>query len=550
MSKFDVVRVLRSRWARTREDAGVALVAVIGLMVLVGIIAATVVSATGATVAVTTATRADVQAKATAEAGIEYVESLVGLGGCAAEESGGVVNAPVGLPDFSAQIFWSTVGSATRASAAGCPPATATSVLVVSTGRATASGIGDASKNTATVEALYEYSDVPEFSLNKAVFTGTNMTFNNLARVLRDASAPDLAADVYAGGQEYTCNAGSLIEGSVYLRGGDNPVAGWFKNENGGCTIKGDLISRSDVFCNGGMTVGRNLYTQRRLEVNNTACKVTGNVGVELGLTSSGGYQVGGDVQVNGNYLDHGHVTVGGRLSVAGNLVWATGTPGSFPYTHPAARKTIPNIPDEKFPELTDDWINSNFAGWARPGWNATMLAAKGASWVTNVCNQGSASMGTLVISTNTILDSRGDCGPNTEIGGGLTIELKADLVILATNLSKAGNLTIKSGDGAEHEIYIMSPWDPTKTACDSAGSAMSFSWGTLQQADGKSRMFIYAPRGFQTSTESAIRGQIYACHVTMSTNQTIIYAPVSGLSGSPSDGATGLQMVYERDVR
>lgn len=552
MSKVDVVRRLRARLARARQDAGIAMVAVIGLMVLVGIIAATVVSATGATVAMTTATRADVQAKAAAESGIEYVESLVGLGGCAAEESGGAVTAPVGLPEFTARIYWSTTGTATTSSATGCPPATATSVLVVSTGRAQNGGVGDSSKNDATIEALYEYSQAPAFSLNKAVFTGTNLTFNNLAKVLRDPSAPDVPADVYAGGQEYTCNAGSLVEGSVYFRGGSNPVAAWFKNQNGACTIKGDLVSRADVFCYGGMTVGGNLYTQRRVGFENSGCKVNGNIGVNLGMTSTGGYQAGKDVQVNGNYSQsNDKVTVGGRLSVAGNLTWGFGGPTTkFPFTHPAAKKPIPNIPDDEFPKITDDWINTNFAGWDRPGWKATLEPVRppGKSWV-NVCDVVSDNaLGVLEITENTILDSRTDCGANVAIGGDLTIRLKADLAIIGTHIKKNKGLRIESGDGKEHELYILSPWDPAIDKCDSAGSSMVWGNGSHTQ-DSLTRVFIYSPQGFKTEAPHTIRGQLYACHATFSTDQTIIYAPVKGLGGDPSAGDSGLRLVYQRDA-
>ena len=58
-----------------------------------------------------------------------------------------------------------------------------------------------------------------------------------------------------------------------------------------------------------------------------------------------------------------------------------------------------------------------------------------------------------------------------------------------------------------------------------------------------------YAPNGFKTENSHKIRGQIYACHATFSTDQEITYAPVSGLGGASVGGPGGLTMIYQKDV-
>src|SRR5690606_10487488 len=122
------------------------------------------------TVRTTTVTRSEVQSKAAAEAGVAYVQSVIADGSCVASPSG--VVSPVSMPTFTAEVYWASTGTATTSSTAGCPPASAASVLVRSPGPADSAGIGDARNNTTPVEALFSYATVPAFNLNTAVFTG------------------------------------------------------------------------------------------------------------------------------------------------------------------------------------------------------------------------------------------------------------------------------------------------------------------------------------------------------------------------------------------
>lgn len=537
---------LRSRLA-LRNDQGIALITVIGAMMVMGIVVTIIVAATSSTVRTTTVTRSDVQSKASAEAGVAYVQSLIANDSCAAP--GGSVTAPAGFPKFEAEIFWTSSGTATELSTQGCPTAAATSVLVRSTGTADSAGVGDSRNNKNSVEALFNYATTPQFALDNAIFTGQNMTFNNLVKVLRDPAAPSVPADVYTGGAKYTCNAGSRIEGSVYLKGGDNPMLGSFNNESGECTITGDLVARTNVVCTGGMNVGGNAFSQRSVTLEGPQCKIVGDVGVGDKMKSSG-YSAGGNVQVNGAYeQSNSAVTVGGKLFLAGskqfNTNWETVNPTKV--VHPAPTATIPNVPDKQLPQLDEAWINANFAGWARPGWKSTLEPIRKANWV-NVCDMGSNTMNTLTITQDTVLDARSDCGDTVKIGGSLEIELKANLAILGSTIHKVGDLKIVSGDSSEHEIYFISPWSAGAT-CDASSTNMVWGWGKHSQPDGLTRAFLYTPSGFKTDSSHQIRGQIYACQANFSTPQEITYAPVTGLGGINAGGATGLTMLYQQDI-
>ena len=141
------------------RDEGSALIAVIGVMVVLTILVVTIASASLFNIRTTTETRANVQARAAAEAGIDYVRSKLGAAFC---EQGTVIS-PGGSPEFTVTIHPSYEATVTATSAlpAAClePGRNPSSIVLVATGTAASSGVGSSSGNSRKVEALLKSAD-------------------------------------------------------------------------------------------------------------------------------------------------------------------------------------------------------------------------------------------------------------------------------------------------------------------------------------------------------------------------------------------------------
>ncbi|MES1169454.1 MAG: hypothetical protein ABUL47_02070, partial [Leifsonia sp.] len=163
------------RRLRRSDDRGIALAAVLGLMsvglLLTTLVAASVINASG----FSTATRAGVQSEAAAEAGIAAARAGLVNGTCVGSSNGIYSGTD---PHYLATVWIPSGNTWVR----GCPAGLGTSVRILSSGYATATGVNGADAGDSTnLEAILSPA-VPPTSIvatGPAVFAYNAGTFGN-----------------------------------------------------------------------------------------------------------------------------------------------------------------------------------------------------------------------------------------------------------------------------------------------------------------------------------------------------------------------------------
>ena len=150
-----LTRLLRLARRLRSEERGVALAAVIGLMVVGLLLTSLIVSSVIGGLGSTTATRAGVQSQASAEAGIAVAKVGFEAGTCLSQSTPGVYASAAGaVPIYSATVFWRPLSGGTWVQ--GCPTVLQTQVRIVATGTAAATGVASQSaKDVSYVESIY-----------------------------------------------------------------------------------------------------------------------------------------------------------------------------------------------------------------------------------------------------------------------------------------------------------------------------------------------------------------------------------------------------------
>jgi len=526
------------------DERGSALIAVIGVMAVAAIIGAALVATTVFSAGFTSAARASVQAQAAAEGGIDAVASV--LSTCA---SATYTNPPGTTPAFSAQVSYRTTPTGTWV--VGCPTATATSVRIVSTGYAEATGVaGQSSGDVATMEAVLTPVVTvagPEFENaimgEKVISSVTSLTLSSAA------GTPDMVTK-----GNFNCNTAMATSGRLWVGGNFTGTSG--------CNTGADVYVKGTYYCSDGMVVGGDLIVEGTVTLQSGTCRVNGKLWTGGDLATPSNVTVGGDLWVKGNMTGSGIAASGGTsVRVGGSVLGNAGKRASYGtrITQPDPALTAPNVstvydpadPANAFPRLTK--TDARWATFTATNWRATTEAIRPESWI-NVCDIQGGVWGTpLTITTNTSFDTTatGQCPSGLSIGGGgFRIVLKADLVIFANGFQQNGNITVTSGDGLEHSLYIVQPWPATQTQCPaSPGSPrITLTSGAWSQPDDKVRVLLYSPTIVNITTTGRLRGQIYGCRVTVQTMTEITFAPVGavggGGGGTPSYTTTSLRDV------
>ena len=223
------------------EERGVALAAVIGLMVVGLLLTTLIVSSVTSGLGATTATRAGVQSQAAAEAGIAVAKVAFEAGSCLAQTQPGVfVSATGAVPQYSASVYWRPLSGG--AWTQGCPVVLQTQVRIVSTGTAAASGVaGQSAKDVSYAESIYNL-----IGIGAAVYgySSTGSTGNGTF-VSVDGSAP--AFFVRTG----DVNCSGSIAGMT-----DIVVQNGSLTTSGNCTIPGNAWSSGSMSITGSASVG------------------------------------------------------------------------------------------------------------------------------------------------------------------------------------------------------------------------------------------------------------------------------------------------------
>ncbi|WP_353987302.1 hypothetical protein [Ruicaihuangia caeni] len=209
----------RRRWSRIRrtahDDGGGAMIAVIGVMAVLAIVTATVTVVTTQAIGVSSSSRAAVQARAAAEAGVDVATAaLMSPGACI-----DVIDSPAGsVPRYSVVIQHDDGGGWV----AGCPSTTSSEVRILSTGFAESKGVaGVSGGDQLTIETVHSYDPI----ITHVPVAGSAVYAYDMVGVLRsfELNSPDqsLATSVTVKQGDVKCSNNANVGGDLIVGDGN-----------------------------------------------------------------------------------------------------------------------------------------------------------------------------------------------------------------------------------------------------------------------------------------------------------------------------------------
>lgn len=193
--------------------------------------------------------------------------------------------------------------------------------------------------------------------------------------------------------------------------------------------------------------------------------------------------------------------------------------------------------PANGFPRYTQDHTRFSYLG-AGVNW-FSIPNADNPGWV-NPCTMTGAG-------STTITSSGGDGKIVTAANcpGGLTVDplwnlefvLGGDVVVFVERFTLHGTLTVRSGDGKPHSLFIVRPWASGQGCRPEAD--VQIAGGTVLQSDALTRLMLYSSNAVEVGQDPAtlpagrpthtIRGQLYGCDIRVWDPTTVTYASAGG---------------------
>lgn len=520
---------------RAPRDDGVALIAVMGLMLVIAILVAVLVSVGLSATSFTTASRATVQAKAAALAGIDATRASL-LTGCTTPS---VATTAVGSPVTGRYQVSIQVPNGTGW-ALGCPSSTTTQVRIVSTGTAAAQAVGtNTSGNAVTVAAVLSAGAAAPSSgsTGPAVYAYKAGAIGQIGAIrAENGSTPDVlvkTGDVDCSGVGFADVADLVVaDGGVTMRGTCAIAGSVFSSDalnlSQSASVGGDAVA-SSVTLGGTSSIAGGVWTPGALSVSLLG-SVGGNASAaSLGLSGTG--RIAGNAWVTGTTSAAGLATVAGTLTtkvLSGSTSPAPGRTtvkglgtGASPYPVPST----PTVPG---------WLNYIYSDANWSGYTIVRLSGG-----TCGSSQLTAAL-TTIGSARGVIDAR-NCTGGVDAGLAQTYTIKNDLAIIANKFNLAGTSSIVGAGPAN--LYLISPDSGTSTTpvCPPGGGITV--GGTFHFGSTLSTM-IYSPCTVSLEAVNTVRGQIWASQVSISGVSSLTYVPV-GLpgydlsTGSTSSGST-----------
>ena len=441
------------------DDAGSTLLAVLGIALVTSVIGVTVVTATINGLGVTSASRAGVQARAAAEAGVD--RALVAIqSGCSTTYSS------AGTPRYTYDVKYS-ISSTTPSWVTGCPTNDATLIKITSKGYAANPTVtGSSTSDTRTVEAIY--ANVPVYVaapvVLPAVYANTvEGTFKNF--VLSSSSA-SIAADVLIKNGNVICSNGATIDGSVLLANGYAQLTNC--NVNGvvhvskyvdvsgtGTVLKKDVIALGQGVAAGGNVVNLqsgiggvegSVYSSGNVQDDSL---IQGNV--SLSGTTANAVKVGGSGHVKGNVVSSGSVTVASGGAIDGT------TSSNFSGLAPLPAPRVPDWTDIPYPHPTA-WNGYTVLTWPTST-SSCSVGNSNAFWES--LSSQSASLGNIVV------DARGCGAAGLDFQNNITnIQLSSNISFIAWKFN-VNKLVATTNSSAARYLWFMVPDNYADTGSD-----------------------------------------------------------------------------------
>lgn len=520
-------RMLGAVARRARGEAGGALLAVIGVMAVLMIVGSVIAAMTISAAGFTTATRANVQSTAAAEAGVDYASAVLMAGACTTPT---ITNAN---PAFTADIYVSTATGPNPPSSwttKSCPTANTTYVRVVSTGTAAAKGVaGQASGDTAKVEAVYAISQPPPSPTvnGPAVYAYRSSNFGAGGSF---SSPKGLDTEIQIRHGDMGCSGGAgvtvdrvvVAEGALTLSGGcsvDGSV--WASGKldmSGGVKLTGTAVAGS-IELSGGASVGGDAWAQSLLELSGGAA-ARGNVTV--GTLDLRGGDVQGDAWVRGNASMSGNPTIHGDLTAKSKS--GTGTVRGTVTLVPAGPG--PGAPAPATPSV-GEWVDFDYDP---SDWAGFMAVKVGAGCDYDAVKSALASLG----GRKGLLDAR-HCAP-LKGSSWQAWNLPNDVAVFAKGFTlNAGGSITASG---ERKLWLITP-DTRKDGKPTCESTPNVTLDGGFKIDPRISVLVYTPCKVPLGSGNEWSGQVYAGDVSMAGGAKLDYAPI-GLPGMDLGGGGG----------
>lgn len=489
-----------SGWmGRTRDD-GVALVASVGVVMVVGILMLVVtVYAIGET-RQSGFDRQRSSAVAIAEGRLDTTLARIQGATVASLPCGETVTDTASAPDTVTTT--TTVTYYAGATAVACPipsGVTVTQALVRSS--SVSNSLAGQRPVQRTVESLVQLHPVGA-GLNKAIFGNSGVQLKNQGDLY--GSAPGLAdADIYTNG-DFTCENNGTYRGSVYAQG-----TATMTNQ---CNVSVDVHTKNGVTgLHPGITIGGGIQVS------------SGNVRLKNGIS------VAGTVRASGTIRDDGGGSNWNGCNTAGKC-------------YPGATVTAP--PATAFPQLP--WDSATRTAWEGQGYTNYVE--------NNNCSsdgQGNGPGRWLLdngqsITTPTIL--RTSCQVIVEKSAGV-IDLSNHVAVFADGgVSFKNSVVIRSTDTTQRNLYLIQPYNAVTTHPCTTEAIVLSNQVTVESTVSD---LLYSPCTIHKNNNSTHYGQIYAGGQAIFDNRLTLHydpLPVFGLvGGEPS--SYKIDILYKRET-
>ncbi len=510
-----VTRTLRRRLAG--DDAGSAMVAVIGVVAVGLIVTAMLASTITNGLSHTTMTRAAVQSQASADAGIAVAQASLLRGTCAADavpadadgDGAGMGYVSATEPAYEVEVEYRTVAGGIWID--GCPTTTAVEFRIVSGGEASSPGILASAGNNRKVEAVYETTPPATTTIEAsgaAIYSYSSSGFGGSGTLVSvNGSTPD----VHIRHGNVVCDGASGGVHNMIVADGDLTI-------EGSCSMTGNAWSSGRTTLSGSTDVGGNLVANGitfsgSAKVRGSAWS-TGNVTmpgssrlycnlVVTRLNMSGSARIDGDTQLSGTVSKNGASSIGGLLRQ---------NQSSLPPAPPA-----PAVPDwVDFDYDLADWEgftekvmtgNCNLVWW--PPSNPVQEA------VTDLAGAPG------------VIDARG-CSGGFTLDGTTSVALTDDLVIIANKFNLSGSARFTASNDVN--LWLITP-DTVENGLPTCLSGSSFTVGGSFNISSNITSMIYTPCRVQIASATNWKGQVFAGQVSVHGAARLAYDPI-GLPG------------------
>ncbi len=477
----------------TRDDAGIALVTVLGMAIL------------GTTIALVVVTMSIMVAQDSGRDRTRTIEVHAAEAALDATMAELEIASPCDAPSFSPATYSDgadetvvTVSIEYKDDAgnvvgctAGALDGTPASAVVTATATATRDFTGlDPERTLVAQLALTPRTSV---SNDAALYSSADLVLASGMDIAPQLSSEN--ADVWIDEGHWDCGSGSYLTGSLIMPDGSLDF-------DSDCSVTGDIWVEYDFYLSG----------------SNSS---TGSAGGDVTVRS-------GDLEGRNHLYFGGDVTVGGSLDMANSKIVYSGGPQQYN----VGADAITDIEPVGIPYIEYDFLDWQAMGFVEQDdedlydmlldqWSIASNETWRSGPVSNCQYHGWIANGNSIEfpSVPTVYDLR-ECD-NVKFNNGNTLELYADTALFMQDFHSTGNLTIVSGDGEPHSFWAIVP---QPTGGYSAGDIES---STAITVDPAISTFWYSPNEVEVRSSSDIVGQIYGGTVKFTSGRSLIYTNV-----------------------